>query len=85
MLGKVIVINTELVTTERIDSEARVQVDSVWLSNPVEVNNEKEREDEEKRVYSLGPGTWGHLWDEDHLQEHFGEQHGRSSCSVVGR
>lgn len=59
MLGKVIVINTKLVTTERIDSEALVQVDSVWLSNPVEVNNEKEREDEVKRVYSLGPGTWG--------------------------
>lgn len=27
----------------------------------------------------------GHLWHEDSLQEPFGEQHGRSSCSVVSQ
>ena len=42
MFGKVIVINTELGKTEGIDLEALVLVDSMWLSNPVEGNDEKE-------------------------------------------
>lgn len=42
MLGKVIVINTELGKTERIDSEALVQLDSRWLSYPVEGDDETE-------------------------------------------